>query len=92
MEKMNWGIIGPGKIAHVFARDLRLVKTAQTITAVLGIDEKSLNDFVREFNTQSVYTELNKFIRHPALDIVYIASPQLAAGHFLVYHVTAASQ
>ena len=75
MASYNWGIIGPGKIAHDFANDLKLVRPAQHVTAVLGKDLQEAKNFVKEFEASKPYTDLDAFIRHEGLNIVYIATP-----------------
>ncbi len=75
MQSLNWGIIGPGNIAHDFARDLGLIKPAQKITAVLGRKRESADAFSKTFNIPNAYTDLDKFIKESKVDIVYIATP-----------------
>ena len=75
MAALNWGIIGPGSIAHDFAPDLELVQPAQKIVAVQGVHSASVDAFVKEFSAEAGYTDLEQFIRHQGLDIVYIATP-----------------
>jgi predicted dehydrogenase len=75
MRETNWGIIGPGSIAHDFARDLRLVPVLQRITAVLGHHESSVNEFAREFNVPAAYTDFHAFAENKDIDAVYIATP-----------------
>ena len=75
MKSLSWGIIGPGNIAHDFARDLSLVKPSQTIHAVFGHTEESANDFAKEFQVRAVFTDLDAFLDSSDIDIVYIATP-----------------
>jgi predicted dehydrogenase len=75
MTETNWGIIGPGNIAHDFARDLRLVPVMQRVTAVLSHREDSANEFAREFNVPGIYTDFNAFVENKNIDAVYIATP-----------------
>jgi len=75
MQSLKWGIIGPGNIAHDFARDLGLVRPAQQITAVLGHHRASTEAFCKSFNVAGGYTHLDQFIEHADVDIVYIATP-----------------
>ena len=71
----NWGIIGPGKIAHDFTNDLKLVQPAQHVTAVLGKELEEATDLAKEFEASTPYTDLDAFIRHEGLHIAYIATP-----------------
>jgi predicted dehydrogenase len=75
MKSYNWGIIGPGKIAHYFANDLKLVSPFQKITAVLSDREKSLNDFADKFAVKKRFLNLDDFVHQSKVDIAYIATP-----------------
>ena len=75
MQSLNWGIIGPGSIAHDFARDLALIQPTQTIKAVLGHTDASANAFCRDFNVEAAFTKLDTFIAEAGIDIAYIATP-----------------
>ena len=75
MKELNWGIIGPGSIAHDFARDLQLMRTPQRISAVLGNHTDSTDRFAREFNVQGSYIDMDSFLKHEPIDAVYIATP-----------------
>ena len=75
MQSFNWGIIGPGNIAHDFARDLELVKPIQHIKAVLAHTAESAEAFCREFNVPDSFTALDAFVNKSGIDIAYIATP-----------------
>lgn len=75
MTETNWGIIGPGNIAHDFARDLRLLPVPQRITAVMGHSSQSTSEFAIEFNVPASYTDINDLVTDKNVDVVYIASP-----------------
>ena len=75
MQSKNWGIIGPGNIAHDFARDLELIRPHQNITSVLGPKEDTAKSFADKFHVKNTFTDLEAFIQHGAVDIVYIATP-----------------
>lgn len=75
MNSFNWGIIGPGNIAHDFANDLNLVSVPQKIAAVLSDHLKSANEFADKFKVDLRYVDIKDFITHGGVDIVYIATP-----------------
>ncbi len=75
MKSYNWGIIGPGSIAHDFANDLKLVSAPQKISAVLSDHLKSANEFADEFKVDLRYDDIKDFIEQGEVDIVYIATP-----------------
>ncbi|HTD94500.1 MAG TPA: Gfo/Idh/MocA family oxidoreductase [Chitinophagaceae bacterium] len=72
---MNWGIIGPGNIAHDFTRDLGLIRSPQRVTAILGRGQDSIDKFTSEFEIEQMFTDLGDFIAHGKMDAVYIATP-----------------
>ena len=73
MTKYNWGIIGNGWIAHDMADALNAVNGE--IYAVSGVNENALREFAKEKHVQHVYTDPDKMIADPNIDIVYIATP-----------------
>lgn len=75
MKSYNWGIIGPGNIAHDFANDMNLLPVKQQITAVLSHREESADEFANEFNVAGSFTEIEDFIKNGKVDAVYIATP-----------------
>ncbi len=75
MKSFNWGVIGPGDIAHNFANDLKLAHGEQKITAVLSHKEKSANDFAEEFNIPQRFTNIEEFVQNGQVDIAYISTP-----------------
>ena len=75
MRSYNWGIIGPGDIAHDFANDLKLAEGAHHITAVLSRREESADAFADEFRIEKRYTNIEHFIKDGNVEIAYIATP-----------------
>jgi predicted dehydrogenase len=75
----RWGIIGPGRIAHKFAQDLKQVADAK-LTAVASRDLGRAQAFAREYGATYSYGSYEEIINCPELDAVYIASPHI--GHF----------
>ena len=75
MDIFNWGIIGPGKIAHDFARDLSLIQSPQKIIAVLSDKADSAQLFATEYQVKNVHTDLASFAENQNMHAVYIASP-----------------
>ena len=77
MEIFKWGIIGPGNIAHAFATDLPLAKTANhTVHAVLSKYEDEAVNFSKRFHVPHYFTDLNQFVQ-VGIDAVYIATPHV---------------
>lgn len=75
MKELNWGIIGPGSIAHDFARDLQMIRSQQHVVAVLGHKAESTDDFAKKFSIRGSYTDPSAFLQDNSVEAVYIASP-----------------
>lgn len=73
-KQSGWGIIGTGRIATDFASDLRFASGAKLV-AVLSRDQKSADEFCKNAGTGTAYSDMDRFLADPALDIVYVASP-----------------
>lgn len=75
MERVRWGIIGTGSIAHDFAKDLALLDSHQEVQAVLGHSKKNTESFAGEFTVPQVFSNLEEFVEKAEIDVAYIASP-----------------
>ena len=76
MEKVNWGIIGLGRIAEVFSNAFEEAENAQLL-AVASREQKKLNHFKNHFNLESkfLFDNYEDLISCDDIDIVYIALP-----------------
>jgi predicted dehydrogenase len=72
--KIRWGIIGPGKIAHSFVRDLKLVGDAE-LTAVASRSLEKASAFGREYNVANCFGSYEELFRSDTADVLYIATP-----------------
>ena len=81
----RWGVLGPGRIADSFARDLRLVPEAE-LAAVGSRSQARATAFALELGFAAAYGSYKELLADESVDAVYIASPH--ALH--VEHVTAA--
>lgn len=70
----NWGILGPGKIAHCFTEGLKLLPNA-ALYAVGSRDKKRAEDFANLYAYKKSYGSYKELVLDPDLDVVYIASP-----------------
>ncbi|MEL6832099.1 MAG: Gfo/Idh/MocA family oxidoreductase [Bacteroidota bacterium] len=70
----NWGIIGPGKIAHKFAQDLEQIPGAK-LFAVAGRNQERAQRFAEVYNTPHAFDEVAQLLALADLDVVYIATP-----------------
>ncbi|HXB93986.1 MAG TPA: Gfo/Idh/MocA family oxidoreductase [Puia sp.] len=74
MKPIVWGIIGPGKIAHKFARALTLVEGAR-LGAVASRDAARSEAFAREHGADRSYDHYEQLAEDPGIDAVYVATP-----------------
>jgi predicted dehydrogenase len=74
MEKsIHWGIIGPGFIAHAFAKGLKVLKGSQLLSVASHSKDKA-EAFAKEFAIPNFYGSYEELLADPLLDIVYIAT------------------
>lgn len=79
IRKIKWGIIGLGKIAHLFVNDLLLSKNS-VLYAVASRDIKKSKAFSAKYNSEKHYGSYDDLVHDPDIDIVYVATPH--ALHF----------
>ncbi len=77
-QKTRWGILGPGKIAHSFANDLKLVEGGE-LTAVASRNMDRASSFAEIYGAQHVYDSYEAMLLSDTIDVVYIATPHI--GH-----------
>ncbi|MCM4156044.1 Gfo/Idh/MocA family oxidoreductase [Gramella sp. AN32] len=73
---INWGILGPGKIAHKFATGLKDVKGAK-LYAVASREVEKAKIFSSEFNAEKSYGNYEELMQDPDVDVIYIATPHV---------------
>lgn len=73
-DKIRWGIIGPGKIAQKFTKDLSQINDAE-ITAVASRSLQRAEAFAKQFSISKTYDNYQELFNDPNVDIVYIATP-----------------
>lgn len=75
-RKINWGIVGLGKIAGKFAKDLQEVPDANLYGAA-SRDRKKAIEFSEKFNASAAYGSYSQLINDEKVDAVYIATPHI---------------
>lgn len=70
---VRWGIVGLGRIAHTFVRDLKLTEGA-AVVAVGSRDNSRARDFADEHGIENAYGSYEDVFSHPDVDIVYVAT------------------
>jgi dihydrodiol dehydrogenase / D-xylose 1-dehydrogenase (NADP) len=80
-EKIRWGILGPGKIAHSFAKGLKSLPGAE-LAAVASRSAGRAAAFAKEFGIPKAYGSYQELADDPEIDIVYVATPHPAHAEF----------
>ena len=73
-RKINWGIIGLGKIANTFAADLRLSNNS-ILRAVASRNIEKAKRFSEKYNAIHFYGSYEELVADPEIDVVYVATP-----------------
>ncbi|GEC72278.1 Predicted dehydrogenase [Flavobacterium flevense] len=71
---INWGIIGLGNIAHLFAKELQLVPGAQLV-AVASRSKDNAEAFAKTYQCPKAYDSYEAILNDDTIDILYIATP-----------------
>ena len=74
MRKINWGIVGAGRIAASFAEALKASEDSECY-AVASRNEQRGRDFARKWGFAKVFTDYEALFADAAVDVVYIATP-----------------
>jgi dihydrodiol dehydrogenase / D-xylose 1-dehydrogenase (NADP) len=72
----RWAVMGPGKIAHQFAKALAGVPGA-VLYAVGSRDIDRARAFAAEYKAEAVYGSYEELVRDGNVDAVYIATPHV---------------
>lgn len=73
-KKINWGIIGLGKIANKFASDLQLVNDS-VLYAVASRDGEKAKKFGQKYGSKKFYGSYDELADDPDIDVIYVATP-----------------
>jgi len=71
---IQWGILGAGKIAHQFAKDLAIVNGA-TLYAVASSNAQRAEQFALDYTAKEAYDNYTDLAKDPNVDAIYIATP-----------------
>lgn len=74
LQKVRWGIIGLGGIAHKFANDLNLVESAE-ITAVASRNLDKAKEFGNQYCSKLAFGSYEELFQCQDVDVIYIATP-----------------
>lgn len=73
-QKVRWGILGCGKIAHKFANDLLLSDTAELVACASRDAEKS-KAFAEKYNVKLSFDSYEDLANCLEVEVVYVATP-----------------
>ncbi len=73
---VHWGILGCGKIAHKFAKDLLTIHNAK-LHAVASRSLHKAQEFGNNYQTSSCYGSYEELSLDPEIDVIYIATPHV---------------
>lgn len=82
-DKIRWGIVGPGHIAHSFAKDLKLV-TDGKLTAVASRNLDRAKLFAEEYQAEHAFGSYQDLFESDVVDAVYIATPHTSHAQLAV--------
>ena len=73
-KRFNWGILGPGRIAHQFAKGLQVIDDA-SLYAVASSKIERAQEFANEYGGAKTYNSYEELVSNPDVDGVYISTP-----------------
>ena len=73
-DKIRWGIVGPGHIAHSFAKDLQLMDDG-ALTAVASRSLDRANEFADVYGAEHRFGSYRELFASDTVDVLYIATP-----------------
>jgi len=76
MKKVNFGVIGLGRIANDFCNDLVKSDNAR-LCAVASRSEAKSKDFANKYGAEKAYDSYKLLVEDEDIDIVYIATPHV---------------
>ncbi len=83
MDSIGWGVLGPGRIARQFVRDLALVPQGRLVATGSRAQDRA-DGFAEEFGG-AAYGSYEELVADAAVDVVYVASPHsLHAEHTML--------
>ena len=74
MERIRWGIIGAGRIAHTFVRDARLTDHG-VVQAVAAREGAAARAFAEQHDIPDAHTGYDALYESDRVDAVYVATP-----------------
>ena len=72
-QPVRWGILGAGKIAKTFTKDI--LATGHQVSSVGSRDLAKAQAFASEFGLPAAHGSYDELVNDPDVDIVYVATP-----------------
>src|ERR1035437_1138752 len=73
-KKIKWGILGTGRIAHVFATALRDTGNSE-LYAVGSRSIENAHEFASDYGVPAYYGSYEELVNDPEVDAIYVATP-----------------
>jgi len=80
---IRWGIVGPGKIAHNFAKDLKLISNGR-LTAVASRNIEKAETFSKEYGAKYAFGSYEELFQCDEVDVIYIATPHTSHAQWSI--------
>ena len=77
-QPLGWGIVGPGRIASSQIAPAIAACPTTTLVSVVSRDQRRAEDFARAHGAATSLDDYAKMLADPAVDAVYIATPNAA--------------
>ena len=72
-DRLRWGILATGGIAHAFTNDLTL--NGFTVQAVGSRSQAAADEFAAEFGIPNAHGSYEALVADPEVDVVYVSTP-----------------
>jgi predicted dehydrogenase len=82
-NRLRWGIISTGIIAHTLAHSLSTSKSGELV-AVASRSQEAASQFGREFGLLHAHGSYEALLENPEVDVVYIATPHPSHAEWAV--------
>jgi predicted dehydrogenase len=74
-QKIRWGILSTGRIAHTFTKGLKELPDEAEITAVGSRTQETADAFGNEYGIPNRHSSYEALASDPEVDVVYIGTP-----------------
>lgn len=75
MKKINFGIVGLGRLGRAHAENLAFKIPNANLLAVCSIDKSQVDEVQKAWNIPYGYTDFDEMLKNKELDAIFIASP-----------------